>query len=139
MSKRTRVQATTSDSDDVDTNEINELLGVDPKQKQEEDEGEGQTVSLAELDMVMNEGSLPTTPKKARSLPSCLSEKRITSEKRIRFGNKATVDYHEGDPASVVSPLLQRVESDISTRPSAITEIDYPENLETSRDRKSVV
>lgn len=84
--------------------------------------------------MVMNEGSLPTTPKKARSLPSCLSEKRITSEKRIRFGNKATVDYHEGDPASVVSPLLQRVESDISTRPSAITEIDYPENLETSRN-----
>ena len=82
----------------------------------------------------MNEGSLPTTPKKARSLPSCLSEKRITSEKRIRFGNKATVDYHEGDPASVVSPLLQRVESDISTRPSAITEIDYPENLETSRN-----
>lgn len=51
MSKRTRVQATTSDSDDVDTNEINELLGVDPKQKQEEDEGEGQTVSLAELDV----------------------------------------------------------------------------------------
>ena len=82
----------------------------------------------------MDEGSLPTTPKKARSLPSCLSEKRITSEKRIRFGNKATVDYHEGDPASVVSPLLQRVESDISTRPSAITEIDYPENLETSRN-----
>ena len=82
----------------------------------------------------MNEGSIPTTPKKARSLPSCLSEKRITSEKRIRFGNKATVDYHEGDPASVVSPLLQRVESDISTRPSAITEIDYPENLETSRN-----
>ena len=51
MSKRARVQANTSDSDDVDTNEINELLGVDPKQKQEEDEGEGQTVSLAELDV----------------------------------------------------------------------------------------
>ena len=84
--------------------------------------------------MVINDASIQETPKMNRSLPSCLSEERVTSEKRIHFGKKATIDFHETDPTTSVSPMLQRVESDISTRPSAITEIDYPEGPETSRN-----
>lgn len=83
---------------------------------------------------MINDASLQETPKKEHSIPSCLSEHRVTSEKRIHFGKKATVDFQETDPTTSVSPMLQRVESDISTRPSAITEIDYPEGPETSRN-----
>ena len=57
VSKRTRVQTNASDSDDVDTNEINELLGVDSKEKQDEEDAEGQTVSLAELDVCVVVGT----------------------------------------------------------------------------------
>ena len=49
------------------------------------------------------------TPKKFRPLSPCLQEHQNTSEKRIRFGNRATIDFTSSDPASSISPIKQHV------------------------------
>lgn len=56
----------------------------------------------------------PLTPKKEKqSLAPCLSDHPNVSAKRIRFGNKGTVDFSSAEPVSSLTPQFARVLSSL--------------------------
>ncbi|KAK8813500.1 hypothetical protein WA556_000076, partial [Blastocystis sp. ATCC 50177/Nand II] len=145
--KETETERTESPVKDVVPNTIDTILNMEADIPHREEEVGGKTVNIGELEDLINQESPDSssvenepmtppraTPRKSKPLTPCLSEKRTASAKRIHFGKKAIVDFSESEPVTSLTPLLQRVESDLTTHATAVTEVASPDSPETSRN-----
>ena len=84
---------------------------------------------------MLMEGVLPKTPSKsAKQLTSCFSPVKITSEKRIRFGSMATVDFNELDPSTKVSSSAKKIIANVNDYDKLKDQSSSDDSFETSRN-----
>ena len=66
-------------------------------------------INESSIDNSARNSELVSTPRKEKKITPCLSDHPSVSAKRIRFGNKGTVDYDENEPVNLLTPNLVRV------------------------------
>ena len=67
-------------------------------------------INESSIDNSARNSELLSTPRKEKKeIKPCLSDHPNVSAKRIRFGNKGTVDYDENEPVNLLTPNLVRV------------------------------